>query len=238
LFRLRTTSGGLAERIEPTTNMDVDADTAAIQRIKAAEEKMAKIEIKAEQRMTRMETKFEEKLNSILQAVEGKETWTNVPTEEVPDEHQDWDEQAWMEDEVNRETRTKQFPPTSNVTDIHAIERTINLGNTIFRSYGWVAEQIEAALKSRQKQDLTYGIGANANATVTPDTQQEKGNKQKKAIYTKLRTITWNGQCPILEWVKLFCDALREYSVSALTLEERNLLPWNSIHYEKRQPGM
>jgi len=37
-----TTSGGLAERIEPTTNMDVDADTAAIQRIKAAEEKMAK----------------------------------------------------------------------------------------------------------------------------------------------------------------------------------------------------
>ena len=200
MFRSRTTSGGLAERIEPTTNMDPDTDTVAIQRIKAAEEKMAKIEIKTEQRLTRMETKLEEKLNSILQAVGGKETRTNVPTEEVPDEHQDPDEhqerdkQAWMEDKVNRETRTEQFPPTSNVTDIHAIERTINLGNTIFRSYGWVAEQIEAALKSRQKQDLTYGIGANANATVTPDTQQEKGNKQKKAIYTKLRTITWNGQ--------------------------------------------
>jgi len=184
------------------------------------------------------------KMDLLMQRTGGNKTQTDVPAEEVPmehqnqdvpqdqDEHQDRDEQAWLLDEISRRTRTEQFPPTSNITDIHAIERTINLGNTMFTSYQWVAEQIEAALKSRQKQDLTYSIGANANATVTPDTQQEKGNKQKKAIYTKLHTITWNGQCPILEWVKLFCDALREYSVSALTLEERNLLPWNSIYQE------
>jgi len=81
-----------------------------------------------------MRTEYNEKLDSILQEIRGKETQTNVPTAEVPeehqdqdeqqdqDEHQDQDEQAWMQDEMNRRTRTEQFPPTSNVTDIHAIE--------------------------------------------------------------------------------------------------------------------
>ena len=151
---------------------------------------------------------------------------------EPTNEDHDEDEQAWAKDAASKATRTEQFPRA--VTYIDAIERTINLGNTIFRSYGWVSEQIEAALQSRSKQDLTYGIVANADSKVTPDVLQEKGNKQKKAIYTKLRTIIWNG-CPILEWVKLFCDALRGYSISALTLEERNLLPWDSIHHKKQQ---
>jgi len=172
LFRSRIIIGGLAERIEPTTNMDVDADTAAIQRIKATEDKMAKIEINTQRGLTSMKTEFNalnEKLNSILQGMKDQRNQTNVPTGEVPmehqdepqdqDEHQDRDEQAWMLDKMNRRTRTEQFPPTSNVTDIHAIKQTINLGNTIFRSYGWVAEQIEAALKSRQKQDLTMASG-------------------------------------------------------------------------------
>jgi hypothetical protein len=98
------------------TNMDVDADTAAIQRIKAAEEKMAKMDIKTQQGLMSMRTEFNEKLNSILQEIRDQKNRTNVPTGEVPvehqdqdepqdqDEHQDRDEQAWMEDEMNRRT--------------------------------------------------------------------------------------------------------------------------------------
>ena len=75
--------------------MDVNSDTAFISRIKAAEEKMIRMETKAEERMTKMETKFDSKLTSILQALEqlggGKETRTNVPNVELPDEHQDED---------------------------------------------------------------------------------------------------------------------------------------------------
>ena len=76
---------------------------------------------------------------------------------------------------------------------------------------------------------------ANRDTQLTPDLLQEMGNKQKKAIYIKLRMMIWNGQCPILEWVKFLCDSFREYSISALTLEERKMLVWNSEHYDKQQ---
>jgi len=224
---------------------------ASIQRLKAAEEKISTNEIKTQQKLTSMRTEvtgvmtsineLSAKMDLLMQRTGGNKTQTDIPPVEVPmehqveDEHQDREEQAWYMDARDKRMRTEQFQPTSNVTDIQAIERNINLGNTIFTSYAWVADQIEAALKSRQKQDATYSIGTNVSTTVTPDAQQEKGNKQKKAINTKLRTIIWNGQCPILEWVKLFCDALRGYSVSALTLEERNMLPWDSIHQDKQQ---
>ena len=130
MFRSRIISGGLAERIEPTTNMDGDAETA-IQRIKGMRTEVSGLSAR---------------INLLLQEIRGNKTRTNVPAEEVPmehqnqdvpqDEHQDPDDQAWLLDEISRRTRTEQFPPTSNVTDIHAIERTINLGNTIFTSYG------------------------------------------------------------------------------------------------------
>jgi len=105
----------------------------------------------------------------------------------------------------------------------------------VFKSYSWVSEQIEAALKSRAAQDLTYGNLANTDTQLTPDLLQEKGNKQKKAIRTKLDKMAWNGQCPILEWVKFLGDAFRAYSISALTLEEKQMVVWSSIHYEKQQ---
>ena len=146
---------------------------------------------------------------------------------------QDPEELAWMDDAASRATRTEQN--ISTVTSANAIEQTIKLGNTVFKSYSWVSEQIEAALKSRNAQDLTYGNVANMDTQLTPDLLQEKGNKQKKAIYTKLRMMIWNGQCPILEWVKFLCDSFREYSISALTLEEKKMLVWNSVHYEKQQ---
>jgi hypothetical protein len=124
--------------------------------------------------------------------------------------------------------------PVNNVAP-NAMEQSIEMGNTVFKSYSWVSEQIEEALKSRAAQDLTYGILANTDTQLTPDLLQEKGNKQKRAIHTKLDKMSWNGQCPILEWVKFLCDAFREYSISALTLEERKMLVWGSVHYEKQQ---
>jgi len=115
------------------------------------------------------------------------------------------------------------------------MEQSIGMGNTVFRSYSWVSDQIEEALKSRAAQDLTYGNLANTDTQLTPDLLQEKGNKQKKAIHTTLDKMAWNGQCPILEWVKFLADAFREYSISALTLEEKKMVVWSSIHYDKRQ---
>jgi len=146
---------------------------------------------------------------------------------------QDPEELAWMDDATSRATRTEQN--LSTVTSANAIEQSIEMGNTVFKSYSWVSEQIEAALKSRDAQDLTYGNVANTDTQLTPDLLQEKGNKQKRAIHTKLDKMSWNGQCPILEWVKFLCDAFREYSISALTLEEKKMLVWGSVHYEKQQ---
>jgi hypothetical protein len=97
---------------------------------------------------------------------------------------QDPDEQAWRDEATSRETRTEQVPPT--ITSAYAVEQSVGMGNTVFRSYSWVSDQIEEALKSRAAQDLTYGILANTDTQLTPDLLQEKGNKQKKAIYTKL----------------------------------------------------
>ena len=142
MFRSRIIIGGLAERIEPVTNMDGDAELTSIQRIKAAEEKMAKNEIKTQQSLQRMETKLKEQFDLLMQEIKSNKPQANIPPVEVPmepqdqdqDMHEDRDEQAWLQDEMSRRTRTEQFPPTSNVTDIHAIERNINLGNTIFTS--------------------------------------------------------------------------------------------------------
>jgi len=126
-------------------------------------------------------------------------------------------------------------PTVQPVTSAHAMEQSIGMGNTVFKSYSWVSDQIEEALKSRAAQDLTYGILANTDTQLTPDLLQEKGNKQKKAIHTRLDKVAWNGQCPILDWVKFLGDAFREYSISALTLEEKKMVVWSSIHYEKQQ---
>jgi len=112
LFRSRIISGGLAERIEPTTNMDGDAEMA-IQRIKGMRTEVSGLSAR---------------IDLLLQELRGNRTRTNALVEEhrnqdVPqDEHQDQDKQAWLLDEISRRTRTEQFPPTSNVTDIHAIE--------------------------------------------------------------------------------------------------------------------
>jgi len=78
-----------------------------------------------------------------------------------PVSDQDPEEQAWMDDATSRATRTEQIPPT--VTSAHAIEQSIGMGNTVFKSYSWVSEQIEEALKSRAAQDLTYGNLANTD---------------------------------------------------------------------------
>jgi hypothetical protein len=84
-----------------------------------------------------------------------------------PVNDQDPDEQAWMDDATSREARTEQVPPT--VTSAHAVEQSVGMGNTVFKSYSWVSDQIEEALKSRAAHDLTYGILANTDTQLTPD---------------------------------------------------------------------
>jgi len=195
----------------------------------AAVIKMAK---DTQTRVTSLENNFSTVVDTVKSIQEYlKQRLGPLPAQPVRD--QDPDEQAWMDDATSRETRTEQVPPT--VTSAHAVEQSVGMGNTVFKSYSWVSDQIEEALKSRAAQDLTYGILANTDTQLTPDLLQEKGNKQKKAIHTKLDKVAWNGQCPILDWVKFLGDAFREYSISALTPEEKKMVVWSSIHYEKQQ---
>jgi len=186
-------------------------------------------------RVASLEGNFNTMTNSIKSLHELFQQFTARPGNNVAQQvnEQKPEELAWMDDATSRATRTEQN--LSTVTSANTMEQSIEMGNTVFKSYSWVSEQIEEALKSRAAQDLTYGNVANTDTQLTPDLLQEKGNKQKKAIYTKLRMMIWNGQCPILEWVKFLCDSFREYSISALTLEEKKMLVWGSVHYEKQQ---
>ena len=88
-----------------------------------------------------------ETIKRIQELLEGKATQAKVNDAGQPDGDHDQEEQAWMDDAASRATRTKQVPTSPAITNIDAIEQTINMGNTVFRSYCWVAEQIEVALK-------------------------------------------------------------------------------------------
>jgi len=154
-----------------------------------------------------------------------------------PDEIQEADpdidameeDQSWEEDGNNKFINTEMFQTKPTITNIDMYERTINMGNTIFKSYQWVADQIETALTSRTRQDGTV------DANLTPAQKQEKGNKQKKAINARVNRIVWNGQCTILEWVKWICDLLRGNSISCMSTEEKKLVVWDAIHQDKQQ---
>jgi hypothetical protein len=78
------------------------------------------------------------------------------------------------------------------------MERTVNMGNPVFQSYGFVAKQVEEALRERTEEDKFYSNTGTPHAPLTAGARQERGFKQKKALKHHLEKIVWNGQVPIL----------------------------------------
>ena len=87
----------------------------------------------------------------------------------------------------NQPTMVPSFIPQTEM------ERTVNMGNPVFQSYGFIAKQVEEALRERAEEDKFYNNTGAPRAPLTAGAQQEKGFKQKKAFKYHLEKIVWNG---------------------------------------------
>jgi len=116
------------------------------------------------------------------------------------------------------------------------MERTVNMGNPVFQSYGFVTKQVKEALAERAEEDKSYGnVAGGVHAPFTAEDLQKQGLEQKKAFKRALEKIVWNGQVPILEWVQWICDALADHSLTSVTHKEQKSCIWGAIHPSKQQ---
>jgi len=129
----------------------------------------------------------------------------------------------------NQPTMVPSFIPQTEM------ERTVNMGNPVFQSYGFIAKQVEEALRERAEEDKFYNNTGAPRLPLTAGALQEKGFKQKKAFKYHLEKIVWNGQVPIFEWVQWICDALADHSLTSVTLKEQKNCIWGAIHPSRQQ---